>query len=197
MPDVDSEDLGMKDVEEPEDVEDLEAADPEGDGDDERPEIEADERAEIDLSGVDLEAVDDDGDQEGQEAGQDDADDAGDADAGDDTGSPLAPSEGQTWGDMYVDVLAVFLIAIVDQYGDGDREMTAEDIEELANQPPVRLNESANRCMEEMGGTRDLPPGQALVVGTAALGSMVLLSETDVAGDAVGELAKSFGGGPP
>lgn len=187
----------VDELEEELDAEEIEAADQEEDVDDERPEIEADERADIDLSGVDLEAVDDDGDEEGQEDAQETADDDDDASAGDDIGGALSPSEGQSWGDMYVDVLAVVLIALVDEYGDGDREMTSEDIQELANQPPIALNEQANRVMEEMGGTRDLPPGQALVVGSAVVGSTVLLRETDVAGDVVGELANGFRGGAP
>jgi hypothetical protein len=164
----------------------------EADAEDERPEIEADERAEIDLSGVDLEAVDgDDQDEDDADEDEDDAGDDGDEEA---TDVALSPSEGQSWGDMYVDVLAVILIAIVDEYGEGDRELTAEDIEELANQPPIALNEQANRCMEQMGGTRDLPPGQALVVGSSVVGATVLLRETDVAGDVVGELAGGLRG---
>jgi hypothetical protein len=180
-----------EDVDEPEDVTDDEleeqlepdATDDANDPDDDRPTIEEDERAEIDLSDVDLDAVDD----EETDDGDDESDDS----------SPnieISRDEGDTWGDMYVDVLAVILIALVDEYGDGDRQMTAEDIEELANQPPIALNEQADRVMENMGGTRDLPPGQALVVGSSVVGATVLLRETDVAGDVVGELASGLGG---
>lgn len=158
------------------------------DAGDERPEIEDDERADIDLSGVNLDAVDDDDD--GDEQDGDDTDETTESSSTPD----LSPDEGETWGDMYVDTLAVILVAIVDEYGDGAREMTSEDIEELANQPPIALNEQADRVMENMGGTRDLPPGQALVVGSAVVGSTVLLRETDVASDIVGELAGSIGG---
>lgn len=160
-----------------------------GEPDDERPPIEEDERADIDLSDVDLDAVDEE-EADDQEETDEDADEESD----DERTVDISKDSDQTWGDMYTDILSVVLIAIVDEYGDGDRQITAEDIEELANQPPIALNEQADRCMEQMGGTRDLPPGQALVVGSSVVGATVLLRETDVAEDVVGELAAGLGG---
>ncbi|MFT4921041.1 MAG: hypothetical protein ACI8XM_000234 [Haloarculaceae archaeon] len=165
----------------------------ERDDGDERPEIEDDERADLDLSGVDLDSVDDGGDDEGEEPTHEPTEDSG-ADGSTQGSSPLNLDDEATWGDMYVDVLATVLVSVVDEYGEGGREMAAEEIEELANQPPIALNEQADRVFEEMGGTRDLPPGQALVIGSATVAGSVLLRETDVAADLAGELAEQTGG---
>lgn len=156
---------------------------------DERPEIEDDERAELDLSGVDLDSVD------GEGGGMDGDGDATGSEGDESSASPTQSGEvpEATWGDMYVDVLATVLVSIVDEYGEDSREMDAEDIEALANQPPIALNEQADRLFEEMGGTRDLPPGQALVIGSATVAGSVLLRETDVAGDIAGELSEKAG----
>jgi hypothetical protein len=94
---------------------------------------------------------------------------------------------------MYVDVLATLLVAVVDEYGDGEAD--AEEIEALANQPPVALNEQADRVFAEMTGAEDLPPGQALVIGTATVAGTVIIKETDVAQDALGEVAEKTRGG--
>lgn len=182
--------------EEPEDVEEPDVEDTE----DDRPEIEDDEKAELDLSDVDLDAVD------GEETTEDDAEGDGSAeedDAGQQASSgeeedsseeeDVDPYDGETWGDMYVDILATVLVSICEEHGE-DSDVDAEEIVELANQPPVELNDAANRLFEEMGGTREMPPGQALVIGTATLAGTVVLRETDVANDVVNELGDVAGG---
>jgi hypothetical protein len=163
---------------------------------DERPEIEDDERADLDLSGVDLDEVDDEGEEGEDGTGTETNDDSSDEQA-ETSPSPAQTAGGDleaTWGDMYVDILATVLVSIIDEHGDGSREMDAEDIEALANQPPIALNEQADRLFEEMGGTKDLPPGQALVIGSATVAGSVLVRETNVAEDIAGEIADKAGG---
>lgn len=151
--------------------------------DDERPDLDEDETADFDLDGVDLDAVDaaaDEGDSTDEPDEGDSTDESDDADS--------AESDGETWGDMYVDVLGVVLLSIIEEYGDGDSDMTKADIEKLANEPPIALNEQADRVFEEIGGTRDLPPGQALVIGSATVAGSVILRETNAMDDLLNEL---------
>jgi len=171
-------------------------ADTDGSGDpaDERPALEADEKADFDLGDVDPSTVegpttdesDEDADTTDSESGEGE-----DADGGEDADSDDVSGEGETWGDMYVDVLGIVLVAVVEEYGDEDSDLSKQDVSELANEPPIALNEQADRLFEEMGGTKDLPPGQALAVGSATVAGSVLLRETDVASQIAGELTDS------
>jgi len=118
------------------------------------------------------------------------SDEGEDTDSDDDADSDDV-SDGETWGDMYVDVLGIVLVAVVEEYGDEESDLSKQDVSELANEPPIALNEQADRLFEQMGGTKDLPPGQALAVGSATVAGSVLLRETDVASQIAGELTDS------
>lgn len=164
-----------------------------------KPDITEEDRAEIDLSAVAEDIEDSVGAADGEEGGEEAPTDDGDGSEGgttpeteesssDDAGAP----DGETWGDMYVEVVAVLIAEGVDQYADDDADaadrMTAEDVAALARQPPVDLPTQVNRLAAEMGTAEDLPPGQAVVLSTALLAVVVLAKETDIMGDVIGQV---------
>ena len=161
------------------------------------PDIEKDERADIDLSGVDTEAVE-------REAGAADPDDGDDEAAsdqgaeseagGNDPGSEgAAPSV--SWGDKYVELLGVMLVAIIEEVGeDPETDDLGDEIEALATQPPVNLDEQVDRLLAEYGGPDEMSPQQAVLFSTGIVSVTVLAKETDLAGDLAGEL---LDGGQP
>lgn len=185
------------DVEEPEPEPTTEQPEEESD---ERPELDADDRADIDLSGlaedveesVNPESAEesDDGTEESAEGGETTEDTGEGEESNSDGESGVEAGDGETWGDMYVEVLAVVLIEVADEYSDDDGEMdrTAEDVATLAQQPPVNLQAQVNRLAQDMNGAEDLPPGQAVAISTGLLAFTVLMQETDVAGDVVAEV---------
>ncbi|MBX0322476.1 hypothetical protein EGH21_05470 [Halomicroarcula sp. F13] len=168
---------------------DPESDQPEDDGE-EVPDVEPDEKADVDLEALD---VDPDEVEETAGAGaEDDRDDEQD-DTGDeqpDDGLPAPDSE--TWGDQYVDMLALVLGEIA--AADGEPGKTAEDIEELARAPPVELDDNVDQWLAEAGMGQDVPPGKAVAIGTAGLVLVILLTETDMATDAVDALSEQLNG---
>ncbi|MFC7226303.1 hypothetical protein N0B31_02725 [Salinirubellus salinus] len=203
----------------PEDADDEPLDDPSeagvdgGSSRDERPEIEDDERAEIDLSGVDPADIEaavsgptDEPPSDGGEPGDGDGDDEPPEDpseGGSDT--PYSGVEGggstgadgssktSTWGDQYVSLLAVLLGAVVDEHGEGDPAEVRAEVESLATQPPIRLNEDVDRLVAEMGGTEDLPPGQAIAVGSGVVAVSVLAKDSAVLGSALESIRDGAG----
>lgn len=162
----------------------------EGQEADDLPDIEEDERADIDLSGVDTEAVE-------REAGagdlEEESDDQGDQDGDADPGAGgAAPSV--SWGDKYVQLLGVMLVAIVEEVDDPETDDLGDEIEALATQPPVNLNEQVDRLLAEYGGPDEMSPQQAVLLSTGIVSVTVLAKETDLAGDLAGEL---LDGGQP
>ena len=176
------------------DGEEEQADESEPDDSEERPEIEGDERADVDLEDLELdtEAIEEEA---GAGSEQDDAGDEGDdtAQDPDDDGTdesdtqPTLP-EGDSWGDQYVDMLALLLGEIAEA-SDGETGKDAEAIESLARQPPVELDQAVDRWLAESGMSTDLPPGKQVMFGTAGLALVVLLTETDVAQDAISDIA--------
>lgn len=158
----------------------------ESDGE-ETPAISGEERASVpDLEGV-ADKV-----EESAGAGSSDASEADtEADDGEDREDPsemLATS----FGDLYVDSLAAVLGAIVEEHGDGETDMDAEAIEDLASGAPFHLNEHVDALAEEMGAESDLSPQQAVVISTCAIVAMVLVKETDVANSAIGAISEKL-----
>lgn len=170
---------------------------PEGD-EDGKPDITEEDRAEIDLSAVAEDIEDTVGDSVDDEESEEADTDDGESSEGEttpdtekDSSDEAAAPDGETWGDMYVEVVAVLIAEGVDQYAgedaDADR-MTAEDVANLARQPPVNLPRQVDRLAAEMGTAEDLPPGQAVVISTGLLAVVVLAKETDIMGDLLGEV---------
>jgi len=181
-------------VSESESVEEQPDPEPEPDEDDSEdvPDIKDDERADIDLADLDVDpdAVED-------EAGAGASEDTDDEEATDDDGSdesaqqtPQVP-DGATWGDQYVEMLALLLGEIAEQT-DGEPGKTAEDIEQLARGSPLALDEQVDEWLAQSGMGQDVPPGKALAVGTGGLVLVVLLTETDVASDLLDSLTSKL-----
>lgn len=172
-------------------TETVEQADPaeqesdEGETEDDAPEIDPDEKAEIALDEIDVDPEDVE-----QEAGAaaDDEGDTSDPDDADDTASQPAMPDGETWGDQYVSMLALLLGEIAEST-EGEPGKTAEDIEELARAPPVELDENVDEWLQQAGMGTEIPPGKAVALGTAGLVAVVLLTETDVASDLIDRAA--------
>jgi hypothetical protein len=175
---------------------------------DDRPEIEDDERAEVDLGGVDPAEIEaavsgptDDPTSEGGESEDEDGEDDphGEeadthAERGHDGGSSES-SASTTWGDQYVSLLAVILGAVVDEHGEGDPVEVRAEVEALATQAPLRLDEDVDRLVAEMGGTEDLPPGQAIAVGSGVVAVSVLAKDSAVLSSALENVRDGAGGG--
>ncbi|MDS0280621.1 hypothetical protein [Haloarcula onubensis] len=163
----------------------------EDDGED-MPDIESDERASIDLDDLDVDpdAVEDKAGA-GAEEETDDEEDPDD-DGGDESAqqAPQVP-DGATWGDQYVEMLALLLGEIAEQT-DGEPGKTAEDIEQLARGPPLALDEQVDEWLAQSGMGQDVPPGKALAVGTAGIVLVVILTETDLASDLMDSLTSNL-----
>lgn len=172
-----------------------EQPDPEPDGerdDEDVPEIEGDERADIDLADLDVDpdAVEDEA---GAGASEDTADEKGTDDDRSDESAQQAPQTAAdaTWGDQYVEMLALLLGEIAEQ-GEGEPGKTAEDIEQLARGPPLALDEQVDEWLAQSGMGQDVPPGKALAVGTAGIVLVVILTETDLASDLMDSLTSDL-----
>ncbi|PSQ06121.1 hypothetical protein BRC97_07010 [Halobacteriales archaeon QS_6_71_20] len=100
-----------------------------------------------------------------------------------------ADSSGYTYGDVYVDSLAIFLIEVSAELSDDDPEMTEEDVHDLATGGPIDLSEAAADVFDDSGLGNDMTPGQALVTGSALVAFSVLIRETDAAGELVGRVS--------
>lgn len=171
------------------------AADADADADDadgdDVPPIEAEERAEIPdeirdlaeeveddvgLSSADADDADADGDDE--EAAEADSEEEAAAD------EPAA-GDTATWGDQYVATVGVLAFAAAEQLGEGEPSKSEEDIAALLRAEPLNVDENVDKLVEQMGHGRDIPPGQAVLLGTLAVMATVVLTETDVAGDLI------------
>jgi hypothetical protein len=159
-----------------ESVEQTEPADAEGDdqpeSEGEQPDLDPDEQAvvpddiKIDPDDVEADAGAND-DADGDEG--DDAGDESDADPG------MSPdtSAGE-WGEMYVSVVQTATNTIIEKHGDG--HTVSED--HFTEQVP--LDRYFNETLAEMGTDPDMPPQQALVVGTALAVGGPVVAHTDL-----------------
>lgn len=172
-------------------------AEPTDEGEDEKPSIAPDEQAEMDLDDLAMAIEDEEGESEPADEGGESPD--GDTDESEsqqsedtgDNGGSQGPFEGVSWGDMYVEVLAVVLVAAVEELSEEEADISEEEIYELATQPPVHLPNEVDRLADQkdMG---EMTPQQAVVLGTSLLAGSVLVKETDVASDAIGQLMENM-----
>ncbi|WP_306056992.1 hypothetical protein [Natronococcus wangiae] len=139
-----------------EEPEDLEAAD---DPEEEKPEIDGGATVDVDLEAIDADL--EDGDDE-------------DAPSSDESGAtPDLMGEGDTMGDMYVKGLCSVSNAVIEQHGgDPINESVARDL---------GLDEAMDEWIKSKGGNEDLPPGQALAIGTTMFAMAVLASNPQIA----------------
>lgn len=161
------------------DTEDIAPDDADDDVEEEKPEIDDEEFA--DLSAVAEEIEDSAGagaDGEPDEE-TDDVDDTDDATDGDDT---RGSSSGRGWGDMYVTSVTSGLNAVIDEHGKPGAEKLDESMAR-----DLHLDEAFEEVMEKRGRA-DMPPEQEVMMGTLILAGTVLLSKTDLPSQALAEV---------
>ncbi|WP_240936934.1 hypothetical protein [Halomicrobium mukohataei] len=154
---------------------------------DDRPAIDDDERADVDLDDLDL---DTDAIEEDAGSGSDEQDDESGEETTDDEPQSMVP-DGESWGDQYVMVLALLLGEIAEA-SDGPTEKDAETIEDLARSPPVELDDAVDQWLAESGMGTDLSPGKQVALGTAGLALVIVLTETDLAQDTINDMAENM-----
>ncbi|MFU1780708.1 hypothetical protein ACM16X_04940 [Haloarcula japonica] len=137
-------------------------------GDEDQPEMEEDEFVD-----VDLDAIADDVEAEAGASG--DADDSNEPETTEETtnSADLSP-DGESWGDMYVGTLTTVSNAIIEEHGTDGAEQVDED---LAKQ--LHLDEYFDEWMENRGKA-DMPPEQALLIGTTMFMVVVVGTKTDL-----------------
>jgi len=160
----------------------------------ETPEIEAEERADVDLDNLDIdtEAVEQEAGASSQENDEseesEETTEAPDEDQTDESGAQPELPDGESWGDQYVTMLALLLGEIAEA-GDGPTDKDAGAIEDLARSPPVELNDAVDEWLAQSGMETDISPGKQVALGTAGLALVIILTETDVAQDAISDIA--------
>lgn len=138
----------------------------------EPPEIDEEERADVDLDALSDEIEAPEEDEEIEEEPSEDV-----AEAADD----LADLEGKNVGDVYCGGLGVAASLLVVRYDDSrDRKEISTEYESLARE--MYLDQFVNEWVREKGHPEDLPPGPAVVVGT-----VMFLAAVAVTNPAVGE----------
>jgi len=144
-------------------------------GDDDLPEIDESEFADADLDEI--------ADEVEAEAGADGDEPEGAADEEVEEAVEEADvSDGDSWGDMYVGTLTTVSNAIIDEHGTDDADTVEED---LARQ--LHLDEYFDEWMQSRGKS-DMPPEQALLIGTTMFMVVVVGTKTDLASKALQEV---------
>ena len=160
--------------EETDDVDQMEASD---DGTDEQPPIDEGETAEVDLDALaaNVEEV------AGAGAGDEDDEDDVDVETTESEESAPTPREsggGSTWGDMYVQSLTSLSNALIEEHGKpGAEPMTADRAYELD------LAENFDQLMKSRGMREDMPPEQAVLLGTMMFVGAAVLTKTTLVSD--------------
>lgn len=165
--------------------------DADDDAGDDRPALDDDEKATFDLGAVDEVAADVEAAVAEEEETDEDTDDSGtdeEATSGTESRSVRLDDVSLSWGDMYVEIVATLLVVVVEEYGDG-ATLDADDVVELAQSGLIDISAQVDQLIAEMGGTTSLAPEYAILVGTGLLVVAVLVQETDIAQDALGDLA--------
>jgi len=176
MTDADPEDP-KTDAETPEEPEerDTDAPEPEEtDLEDDQPEIEPDETA--DVEGLDLDDAELDPDPESDSS--DESEDSGetgttDSDEGDEADD--LEERGGRWGDMYVKTLTRTTNRVIEKHGDEDSQKIDEE-----HFTEIDLDRHFNETMEKFSGTSEMEPEQALVIGSLVGVAGPIALETDL-----------------
>lgn len=130
----------------------------------------SDEQADLDL-GIDPDEIE-------EAAGRKDDDDGDDGEEE----TPAMPDDGgQTWGDMYVTGLVTMTNAVREEYGSGEQidEQVARDID---------LDYHFDEWMRSRGKREDMPPEQALLVGTCMFILVAGAGDSELVGNIMGEI---------
>lgn len=135
--------------------------------DEELPEIDDEEMADADLDAL-AEEVE-------AETAPDADEEESEGDGDEDELEPAAPGgSNDSWGDMYVGTLVSVSNAIIDEFGTEDAEQVEE---ELARQ--LHLDEYFDEWMSQRGKP-DMPPEQAILIGTTMFLVVVIGTKTDL-----------------
>ncbi|SFR59539.1 hypothetical protein [Halorubrum sodomense] len=160
-----------------------------GDEGDERPPIDDEERADVDLAAISEEINEEEGDEDPAEEGSESSDETNPDDTQTEGGEKggETPSEGGSWGEMYVESLSVLLPEVAGEMRDEDdaEAMSSEEVAALATEPPVELDQKFDAVVSDMG-MEEMSDKQALLLSTAIVCGTVLLKDGDVAGKLVG-----------
>lgn len=176
--------------------------DVEEDSVDERPELGEDEKATFSPEAVDAIAEDVeatvDGDEEEEEDDDQPEDAQEDEEAAQAAGIDLEDIDlsAVSWGDAYVESVATLLVVLVDVHGE-DSDVETDDIVQMAESGLIDISAQVDRLVGEMGASStELSPEYAVVLGTALLAFAVLVKETDVVEELLGNLGDqpAFGG---
>ena len=156
---------------------------------DERPPIDDEERADVDLAAISEEINEEEGGDDPPEEGSESPDETNPDDTqteGDEKGGET-PSEGGSWGEMYVESLSVLLPEVAGEMRDEDdaEAMSSEEVAALATEPPVELDQKFDAVVSDMG-MEEMSDKQALLLSTAIVCGTVLLKDGDVAGKLAG-----------
>lgn len=146
----------------------------------EPPEIDDDERADVDLDALsdEIEGVDSD-DEESTES---------DESAPETDASPAGMPDARTSiGDVYCGGLGVAAGVLVARYDEEqDRKDVSAEYEAMARD--MYLDQFLNEWLREKGRPEDLPPGQAVVVGTVMFLAAVMVTNPAVGEGLMGDL---------
>lgn len=145
------------------------------------PEIDEDEQADFDLD-VDPEEIEESAGADPVDEQDEDAEEDADDSAEQEAATPAAGT-GDTWGDMYCEGLATVATIAKQEAGDGG-EVSAERAREL------HLDQYFNEWVRSRGATEDMPPEQALVVGTSMFLVGTLLTDSELIENALSEVTE-------
>lgn len=141
-------------------------------GEDEKPDLEDDEVAAVDVDDIDPDEIEEEAQDQAVDDDQDDVD-ASSEDV-DVPGQGAGGSDG-SWGDMYVTGLCATTQAVKDEVGSG-----GDVDEQLARQ--INLDEHFDRFLNEQGVGEDMPPGQAVLVGTCLFLMVEVGTDSEILG---------------
>lgn len=138
--------------------------------DDEKPEMDQEEMADLDGLAEEIEQdTKPDTTGEAAESGADDPEPTGE-----DPEESVGTSEDHSWGDMYVGTLTTVSNAVIDEHGLDD----ADQIEEQLARD-LHLDEYFDEWMEKRGKA-DMPPEQGVLIGSTMFLVAVIGTKTDI-----------------
>lgn len=165
------------------DVEEDLSEEEESNDSEEQPALEDDEMADLDAIAEDVAAAESEN-EESEDAEDDEKDEPESSEESltDSTQSTDSTSD-RSWGKMYTKGVVKLDEALIDEFGDeSSAPITEADIRDL------ELDEAFDEWMAtKTGRPEDIPPGQWVAIGTALLVGGNLLTETDVAKEALSD----------
>lgn len=157
--------------------------------DESKPEIPSEQQVDVDLDAVD-ESIDDEDDEAAADGDESDGTTgtAGNDRAASSDASRARPAEGYNWGEHYVRGLTAVSNAAVDRYaGEDGTDVSADMAFEL------EIDRALNDWLREHDIQEDMPPGQAVLVGTLFFLIATVAMNAEVADGLMGDLEGVLG----